>query len=61
MLWGDGQQQRGFLHQVGDVIEHVFRPTAKRQETLLHEILTKLDRENTNQELKKLNGTNFRI
>jgi len=45
MLWGDGQQ-RGFLHQIGDVIEHVFRPTAKRQEMLLQEIITKLDRDN---------------
>jgi len=59
MLWGDGHQ-RGFLHQVGDVIEHVFRPTAKRQEMLLQEIITKLDRENSNQEIKKLNGINFK-
>jgi hypothetical protein len=54
MLWGDGQQ-RGFLHQVGDVIEHVFRPTAKRQEMLLQEIITKLDRESSNP-TKKLTG-----
>jgi hypothetical protein len=57
MLWGDGQQ-RGFFHQLGDVIEHVFRPTAKRQETLLQEIITKLDRENSIQDIKKLNGKN---
>jgi hypothetical protein len=60
MLWGDGQQQRGFLHQVGDVIEQVFRPTVKRQEMLLQEIITKLDRENSNQEIKKINGINLK-
>ena len=54
MLWGDGKQ-RGFLHQVGDVIEHVFRPTAKRQEMLLEEIITKLDRDNSNP-VKKTTG-----
>jgi hypothetical protein len=54
MFWGDGQQQRGFLHQVGDVIEHVFRPTAKRQEMLLQEIITKLDRENSNPTKKSI-------
>ncbi|CAF1379835.1 unnamed protein product [Adineta ricciae] len=43
MFWGDGQQQRGFLNQAGDVIEQVFRPTMKRQETLLQQIITKLD------------------
>jgi len=58
MFWGDGQQ-RGFLHQIGDVIEHVFRPTAKRQEMLLQEIITKLDRENSDQEIKKINGINL--
>lgn len=59
MLWGNGQdgQQRGFIHQIGDVIEHVFRPTAKRQEMLLEQIITKLDRDASSQELKKSNGT----
>jgi hypothetical protein len=59
MLWGDGHegQQRGFIHQVGDVIEHVFRPTAKRQEMLLEQIIGKLDRDATNQESKKADGT----
>jgi hypothetical protein len=58
MFWGNTNngQQRGFVHQVGDVIEHVFRPTAKRQETLLQQIIVKLDREQSNQESKKLNG-----
>ena len=59
MLWGNtnaGHGQRGFIHQVGDVIEHVFRPTAKRQEMLLQQIITKLDRENSAQEAKKLSG-----
>ena len=59
MLWGDRNegQQRGFVHQVGDVIEQVFRPTAKRQELLLEQIITKLDRDATNQESKKSHGT----
>ena len=36
MLWGNRNDgQRGFLYQMGDVIEHVFRPAAKRQEMLL--------------------------
>lgn len=48
MIWGDGQQ-RGVFNQVGDVIEQVFRPTAKRQEMLLEKILTKLDRDEENQ------------
>lgn len=57
MLWGNSNDgQRGFIHQVGDVIENVFRPTAKRQEMLLQQIIDKLDRENSNQELKKLKG-----
>ena len=56
MLWGDGQQQRGFLHQAGDVIEHVFRPTMKRQETLLQQIITKLDRDDRPQHSHKSNG-----
>lgn len=55
MLWGDGHQQRGFLYQIGDVIEHVFRPTAKRQEMLLQEILSKLERDNLH---RKTNGKN---
>lgn len=55
MLWGNGQQQRGFLHQIGDVIEHVFRPAARRQEMLLQEILAKLDRDNLQ---RKCNGKN---
>lgn len=59
MLWGDRNEgeQRGFVHQVGDVIEQVFRPTAKRQELLLEQIITKLDRDATNQESKKSSGT----
>ncbi len=61
MLWGDGQQQRGFLHQLGDVIEHVFRPNAKRQEMLLQEIITKLDRENSTQDMKKISGITFKL
>ncbi|CAF3663723.1 unnamed protein product [Rotaria socialis] len=40
---------------MGDVIENVFRPTSKRQETLLQEIINKLDRENCSLEAKKLN------
>ncbi len=57
MLWGNTNDgQRGFIHQMGDVIEHVFRPAAKRQEMLLQQIITKLERENANQEAKKLNG-----
>lgn len=55
MLWGDGHQQRGFLYQIGDVIEHVFRPAARRQEMLLQDILTKLDRDNLQ---RKSNGKN---
>jgi len=51
MIWGDGQQ-RGVLNQVGDVIEQVFRPTAKRQEMLLEKILTKLDRDEANAKLQ---------
>jgi signal recognition particle subunit SEC65 len=57
MFWGDGKQ-RGFLHHAGDVIEHVFRPTAKRQELLLQHIITKLDREDVNQDATKLNTQN---
>ena len=59
MLWGDGSegQQRGFIHQMGDIIEQVFRPAAKRQEMLLEQIITKLDRDNANQEQKKSAGT----
>ena len=54
MFWGDGQQHRGVLHQVGDVIEQVFRPTIRRQETLLQQIVEKLDRsETTGQELSR--------
>lgn len=57
MLWGNSNDgQRGFIHQIGDVIEHVFRPTAKRQEMLLEQIITKLDRENSTQEEKKISG-----
>ncbi len=55
MFWGN-EQQRGFLHQAGDVIEHVFRPTMRRQETLLQQIVTKLERDETNQEINKLNS-----
>jgi hypothetical protein len=51
MFWGDGQQ-RGFLHQVGDVIEQVFRPTAKRQEILLQQIIDKLDKDDSHQQPK---------
>jgi hypothetical protein len=51
--------QRGFIHQMGDVIEHVFRPTAKKQEMLLQQIIMKLDRENSNQETKKINGRKY--
>ncbi len=50
IFWGDGQQQRGILHQLGDVIEQVFRPTTKRQEALLQQIIEKLDRKETHQE-----------
>jgi hypothetical protein len=58
MLWGNTNDgQRGFIHQMGDVIEQVFRPAAKRQEMLLQQIITKLEQENSNQETKKLNGT----
>jgi len=53
MFWGDGQQ-RGVLHQVGDIIEQVFRPTAKRQEILLQQIMDKLDRDNPQQQQSKL-------
>ena len=57
MLWGNNDDgQRGFIHQMGDAIEQVFRPTAKRQEMLLQQILTKLERENSGQESKKANG-----
>lgn len=59
MLWGDRNegQPRGFIHQIGDVIEQVFRPTAKRQEMLLEQIITKLDRDNGHHESRKHNGT----
>ncbi|CAF0891844.1 unnamed protein product [Rotaria sp. Silwood1] len=60
MLWGNSSDgQRGFIHQMGDVIENVFRPTVKRQEMLLQQIITKLDRENSNHEVKKLNDINI--
>ena len=49
MFWGDGRQQRGVLHHVGDVIEQVFRPTIRRQETLLQQIVEKLDHSETSQ------------
>ena len=54
MLWGNEQEgkQRGLFHQIGDVIEEVFRPTAKRQEILLQKIIEKLDRENADQDEK---------
>jgi hypothetical protein len=56
MLWGNSDDgQRGFIHQMGDVIEHVFRPTAKRQEMLLQQIITKLERDNL-----KTNGNRTR-
>lgn len=58
MLWGNTSDgQRGFIHQIGDAIEQVFRPTAKRQEMLLQQIIEKLDRDNARQDLKKYNGT----
>ena len=57
MLWGKGQQNRGFIHQIGDVIEQVFRPTARRQEMLLQEIISKLDRERSQQDFKTPNET----
>ena len=58
MLWGNtGDGQRGFIHQIGDAIEQVFRPTAKRQEMLLQQIIEKLNRDNARQDLKKYNGT----
>lgn len=60
MLWGNSNDgQRGFIHQMGDVIEHVFRPTAKRQEILLEQIITKLERDNVNHDEKQLNGNNL--
>jgi len=51
MFWGDGQQ-RGFLHHVGDIIEQIFRPTSKRQEMLLEQIIHKLNRDDSHQQLK---------
>lgn len=60
MFWGDGQQ-RGFFHQVGDVIEQVFRPTAKRQEMLLHQIIEKLDQDHVPQKTKSKDTTNAKI
>ncbi|CAF3403020.1 unnamed protein product [Rotaria socialis] len=61
MLWGNSSDgQRGFIHQMGDVIENVFRPTSKRQETLLQQIINKLDRENSSHEAKKLNDMSIR-
>lgn len=58
MFWGAGEQ-RGLFHQVGDVIEQVFRPTAKRQEVLLQQIIEKLDRENSHQQTKTKDLTNI--
>jgi hypothetical protein len=52
MFWGDGQQ-RGFLHQVGDVIDQVFHPTVKRQEILLQQIIHKLDGNDKHPESQK--------
>ncbi|CAF1323989.1 unnamed protein product [Adineta steineri] len=57
MFWGN-EGQRGILHQAGDVIEHVFRPTMKRQETLLQQILTRIDQSDMNHETNKLINSN---
>jgi hypothetical protein len=54
MFWGDGQQQRGVIHQIGDVIEQLFRPTIKRQEILLQEIINKLDPESPKQSISNI-------
>lgn len=45
LLWGDGKdgRKRGFVYQLGDIIEEVFRPAARRQELLLQKIIVKLD------------------
>ena len=59
MFWGNGQdgRQRGFIHQIGDIIEEVFRPTTKRQELLLQQLIARLDRENnSSQELLPMNS-----
>ena len=56
MFWGDGRQQRGFLNQAGDVIEQVFRPTMKRQETLLQQIITKLDHDDVQKSHSKISS-----
>ena len=58
MFWGDRQEgkQRGFIHQAGDIIEEVFRPTVKRQELLLQQIISKLDRDNSATDSQHLNG-----
>ncbi|UJR10460.1 hypothetical protein I4U23_014664 [Adineta vaga] len=59
MLWGNSNDgHRGFIHQMGDAIEQVFRPTAKRQEMLLQQIIDKLDRESGSQELRKFDDDN---
>ena len=58
MFWGDRQEgkSRGFIHQAGDIIEEVFRPTVKRQELLLQQIISKLDRDNSTADSQNLNG-----
>jgi hypothetical protein len=62
ILWGKEQEgkRNGFLHQVGNVIEEVFRPTAKRQELLLKKIIDKLEHDDRNTDMSRQTSTSRR-